>query len=649
MKTSIVILTYNKLDYTKQCIESIRNFTHSDYEIIIVDNASTDGTVEWLEQQKDIRVVLNKKNLGFPKGCNQGIEIATGDNILLLNNDVIVTENWLENLLTCLYSDESIGAVGPVTNSAAYYTSIKADYQTLDQMHEFARIYNQSNPERWDERLKLIGYCMLVKKDIVDLTGNLDEQFTPGNFEDDDYSLRIRRAGYKLILCKDTFIHHYGSMSWRDNLEGYTTLLSENEKKFIDKWGIASQDFIIHYDILDEIMLLNKKKINVLHIGCQAGGTLLEIKNKNKSANLYGIEPNETVASVAKQIGVIDTTSISNFDNSIIFDIALITNSQIFNNLNEIELLCSKMREDSVIIIKIDSNKISQYIKDSLTTMLKVNGFKLENIQRNGKLIIKATLLDNQLTHALKDIINNTHDEITNTIIEKYKTDDIIQVITSIYENPVEYLQALAIYQFSSTNYDEVLPYLEKALQFDPKNIDTLYNLSYVLKTFGELDLAKSYLEQTDLSDEETLTLYNEILAEIELLNQNKRLLIFLLRRLENDIEIEETINEMYEYLKNEYVNEVEIIEIIDRDIINKEKVLNMVAMICYSNHLYNIVLPFLNKAYDYNNKNDETLFNLGYFLKQISENQLALHYLENITIKDDEVLNLIEEIKEYT
>lgn len=86
MKTSIVILTHNQLEYTKLCIESIRKYTKKNsYEMIVVDNASIDGTQEWLRQQEDILSIFNDVNLGFPKGCNQGIEVSSGDNILLLN------------------------------------------------------------------------------------------------------------------------------------------------------------------------------------------------------------------------------------------------------------------------------------------------------------------------------------------------------------------------------------------------------------------------------------------------------------------------------------------------------------------------------------------------------------------------------------
>ena len=139
MKTSIIILTYNKLEYTKQCIESIREFTEKDsYELIVIDNNSTDETPKWLEEQEDIIAILNEDNKGFPKGCNQGMEIATGDNILLLNNDTVVTKNWLENLTTALYSDESVGAVGPVTNNCSNFQNIAVNYNNLEEMKVFA-------------------------------------------------------------------------------------------------------------------------------------------------------------------------------------------------------------------------------------------------------------------------------------------------------------------------------------------------------------------------------------------------------------------------------------------------------------------------------------------------------------------------------
>lgn len=301
MKTSIIILTYNKLEYTKQCIESIREFTEKDsYELIVIDNNSTDETPKWLEEQEDIITILNEDNKGFPKGCNQGIEIATGDNILLLNNDTVVTKNWLKNLTTALYSDESVGAVGPVTNNCSNFQNIAVTYNNLEEMKVFAEEYNKSNSENWEHRLILIGFCLLVKKEVVDKIGLLDERFSPGNYEDDDYCFRITEAGYKLILCKDTFIHHYGSLSFSADLVAFNHLMATNGIKFKAKWGFdVGYSCGVRNDIIGLIDSPKDKAINVLEVGCACGATLIRIKDLYKNANIYGVEYNLNAAKIA--------------------------------------------------------------------------------------------------------------------------------------------------------------------------------------------------------------------------------------------------------------------------------------------------------------------------------------------------------------
>lgn len=243
MKTSIIILTYNNLLYTKLCLESIRKYTTpKSYEVIIVDNNSSDGSQTWIRTQKNVHSIFNRENRGFPKGCNQGMTISTGDNILLLNNDVVVTSNWLDNLLIALHSESKVGAVGPVANVCSNNQNITVSYKTLDQMQKFASNYNKSYPDKWTQKKRLIGFCMLFKREVLNKVGFLDELFSPGNFEDDDYSLRIRLAGYKLFLCKDTFVHHFGSISFAHNMEELIKLRNINKKKFEDKWGAAYED-----------------------------------------------------------------------------------------------------------------------------------------------------------------------------------------------------------------------------------------------------------------------------------------------------------------------------------------------------------------------------------------------------------------------
>ncbi|MCR5439580.1 MAG: glycosyltransferase family 2 protein [Selenomonas sp.] len=248
--TSIVILSYNTLAYLQYCIESIRRFTAAgSYELIVVENASKDGSAEWLREQEGIHTIFNTENVGFPKGCNQGMAVAKGDDILLLNSDTIVTANWLDNLKKALYSQEKIGAVGCITNSCSNLQTISVPYKSVEEMLDFAAKFNQSNPRLWERRLRLIGFCLLFKREVYQKIGGLDERFSPGNFEDDDYSLRIWQAGYELLLCRDTFIHHFGSASFqkdddpekaRKKRAAFRELAARNKQKFLEKWHVPA-------------------------------------------------------------------------------------------------------------------------------------------------------------------------------------------------------------------------------------------------------------------------------------------------------------------------------------------------------------------------------------------------------------------------
>jgi GT2 family glycosyltransferase len=360
VKTSIIILTQNNLPYTKLCIGSIRSYTDPEtYELIVIDNHSTDGTVEWLQQQEDIKTICNEENLGFPKGCNQGIQSATGDAILLLNNDTIVTPNWLKNLLTCLHSADDIGAVGAVTNYCSNYQVIPTSYTSIQDMLRFAQEYNVSDPTKWEERLRLIGYCMLIRRSVVDKVGLLDEQFSPGNFEDDDYSLRIRKAGYRLLLCKDVFIHHFGSMSFRKKVDQFENLLAKNRQKFQEKWGY---DPYYTAEIRKDITALiqqrtHRGQLNLLHIGCQGGATLLDIKHAIPSANLYGIEPcRETIVNTEHfaTISIGGIEQIKKFQKGF-FDFILYTGSgiPIHEYVHHMDEIIQYVKEDGELLASI--------------------------------------------------------------------------------------------------------------------------------------------------------------------------------------------------------------------------------------------------------------------------------------------------------
>ena len=144
--TSIVILTHNQLEYTRQCLESIRRLTDEPYELIVVDNASTDGTVDYLRAMDGVRLIVNEVNRGFPAAVNQGIAASRGSQVLLLNNDTVVTTGWLRRLLDALYSDPMIGLAGPCSNFVGGPQQVEVRYDSLSELDGFAWDWGRDQP-----------------------------------------------------------------------------------------------------------------------------------------------------------------------------------------------------------------------------------------------------------------------------------------------------------------------------------------------------------------------------------------------------------------------------------------------------------------------------------------------------------------------
>jgi glycosyltransferase involved in cell wall biosynthesis len=246
-KVSIVILTFNELEYTKKCVESIRKHTPEQYEIIFVDNGSKDGTVKWLkkliQKNQTFKLVENKKNLGFAKGCNQGITASSGEYILLLNNDVLVTESWLSGMLECTNSSPDIGIVGPMTNNiSGLQKVVNEDYGSNENLDAYARLFREKNRYRRIPARRIVGFCMLFKRELIKEIGLLDETFGSGNYEDDDFCLRASLQGYKNLIAGDVFVHHAGSRTFIGNKIEYSSSMAANRKKFNEKWNGLETD-----------------------------------------------------------------------------------------------------------------------------------------------------------------------------------------------------------------------------------------------------------------------------------------------------------------------------------------------------------------------------------------------------------------------
>lgn len=245
-KTSIIIPTYNAHSLLSACIDSIRCHTMDEqYEMIIVDNGSTDGTAEYCIREK-LTFVSLPRNIGFPKACNIGISIASGDQLLLLNNDVICTPHWLSNLTRALSSSPDIGIVGPSTNYVDGVQRVDVSYSSMEQFQQIAALNNSSDHNRWLEVQRVTGICFLFKREVLDRVGLLDEAFSPGHYEDDDYCFRARTEGYKVLVCQDVLLYHEGSASFRASYtsEDIKAIIDRNYQLFINKWHVDPHQFI---------------------------------------------------------------------------------------------------------------------------------------------------------------------------------------------------------------------------------------------------------------------------------------------------------------------------------------------------------------------------------------------------------------------
>ena len=238
---SMVILTFNQLNYTKECVESIRKHTPEPHEVIFVDNGSTDGTVKWLKKlaagHNHYKLIENETNLGFAKGCNQGIAAASGEFVLLLNNDTVVTKDWLSGMLETLNSATDIGIVGPMTDHIKGIQKVPGT-KNLNRasLNDYAAGFRKANRYRRVSTRRVIGFCMLFKRALVEQIGALDEIFRIGNFEDDDLCLRARLAGYRNVIAGDVFIHHYGNRSFIGNRIDADAAFVTNREVFDAKW-----------------------------------------------------------------------------------------------------------------------------------------------------------------------------------------------------------------------------------------------------------------------------------------------------------------------------------------------------------------------------------------------------------------------------
>ncbi|MBD3409072.1 MAG: glycosyltransferase [Ignavibacteriales bacterium] len=244
---SIVVPTINRLEYLERFVDSAARHSDRDYELILVDNASDVATAarlrEWEREREEIKLVRMEKNTGFPIAVNQGMRRALGKYIVIANNDVILTKNWLGKLVAALDAPDA-GIVGPVSNHTSGVQKVNdAPNERGAEIDEFAERLAEKNAGKVLPFPRVVFFLAAMKRETARTLGALDERFTPGNFEDDDYCLRAQLAGLRAYVRADVFVFHDHSMSFLANgAERYRRLLARNIALFKKKWGKTPDD-----------------------------------------------------------------------------------------------------------------------------------------------------------------------------------------------------------------------------------------------------------------------------------------------------------------------------------------------------------------------------------------------------------------------
>ena len=246
-KVAIVILTWNALAYTKKCLDALHDLTdHPAWRVIVVDNGSTDGTVEWLDGVKWITTIKNGSNLGFTKGCNIGMAACEPDeDVVLMNNDIVVVDRrWLHKLQDVAYSSPDVGVVGTrlvdgrgVINHLGSYMPPVSLYG--HQMGGNELDINQCIRDR--EAECVVFAQAYLRRSCIDRIGLLDEDLF-AYFEDTDYCFRATKAGMKVMYAGGVCPIHFHNTSTRENKVDFWSIYEKSRKTFSGKWSNWLED-----------------------------------------------------------------------------------------------------------------------------------------------------------------------------------------------------------------------------------------------------------------------------------------------------------------------------------------------------------------------------------------------------------------------
>ena len=231
----VVVLTYNRVDVTRKFVESFLKQTTISTRLIIIDNASSDETPEYLRTLEDTElckfdIILNQENKGFVAGMNQGIDLVSAPFVCLANNDLIFSHKWLSMMIDLLKKDPSIGMLNPNSNNLGHHLPEGVE------VHEVAQTLKEYK-DSFVEMPYCIGFCMVLKTEVLKQVGGFSQEFYPMFFEDTDLSMKVKSQGYLIGMAKGAYVWHMEHASMQGMGDEKEEIFQKSKKTLIEKWG----------------------------------------------------------------------------------------------------------------------------------------------------------------------------------------------------------------------------------------------------------------------------------------------------------------------------------------------------------------------------------------------------------------------------
>ncbi|HVN48273.1 MAG TPA: glycosyltransferase, partial [Bacteroidota bacterium] len=296
----ILIPIYNAYEHVKVCIESVIKNTDPRHTVYLLDDASPDKRIvpllnSYAEKYSSVKVLISEKNGGFIENMNRGFLISQND-VVILNSDTEVTENWIEKLDACANSNSKIGIVSPLSNNATILSvpEFNSSNKLPDGMsvQNFAEIVTRCSTRSYPAIPTAVGFCMLIKRNVLNEVGNFDTAFGLGYGEENDFCERAKLAGYEIVCCDDAYVHHYGTASF-SFVKEIDERKKKNQKLLEQRWPNYDNEIfafcrtnplrVIQEKILSAVTARSGKKnphvLHVLHSYNAPGGTELHTQD----------------------------------------------------------------------------------------------------------------------------------------------------------------------------------------------------------------------------------------------------------------------------------------------------------------------------------------------------------------------------------